>query len=229
MPASAESHFPACTFTLSSALPHGLLPSVNSGLCYCSCFLHEARPNPIAAGLPLPCAPRESTSHLGAGCLSTHLSPIDLGAWPGAFSDRGSLLSDWGRGGPGVTQARHRDLNIRTHVMNLRRAISFSISLTNLKKITMAMETIQRVFGAIFGLGIIETHSPGGRQGGGEQAPRYWWSWHCLITAQMQGNLTVLGATSSPRADTTKSLSGPEAALVRCGCQPRAGQAPAEH
>lgn len=108
MPASAESHFPACTFTLSSALPHGLLPSVNSGLCYCSCFLHEARPNPIAAGLPLPCAPRETTSHLGAGCLSTHLSPIDLGAWPGAFSDTGSLLSDWGRGGsrghPGEAQ-----------------------------------------------------------------------------------------------------------------------------
>ena len=52
----------------------------------------------------------------------------------------------------------------------------------------MAMETTQRVFGAIFSLGIIETHSPGGRQGGGEQAPPILvvlaLSYHCTNAGQ---------------------------------------------
>lgn len=33
-----------------------------------------------------------------AGCL--HMSPMALGSWPGAFSDSGPLLSDWGWGRP---------------------------------------------------------------------------------------------------------------------------------
>ena len=60
----------------------------------------------------------------------------------------------------------------------------------------------------------------------GSRAPRYWWSGHHLITAQMQGSLTVSGTTSSPRADTTKSLSRPEAAWARCGYQPRRARCP---
>ena len=61
---------------------------------------------------------------------------------------------------------------------------------------------------------------------GAGHSPRYWWSGHHLITAQMQGSLTVSGTTSSPRADTTKSLSGPKAAWARCGHQPRRARCP---
>lgn len=109
-----------------------------------------------------------------------------------------------------VTEKRHRDLSIRTNRMNLQKATSFFMPSADLKNTTMAMETTERVCGTICTLGIIEAHSPRGRQGGGEQAPRYWWSGHRLITAQTQGKLTVSGAASSSQADT-----------ARCGHQPR--------
>lgn len=126
-----------------------------------------------------------------------------------------------------ATQVRRRDLNIRTKKMNSQRAISFSLSLPNLKK--KNYNGYQKHITCLALSGAWGLSRPTVLVAGrvvGSRAPRYWWSGHHLITALMQGSLTVSGTISSPQADTTKSLSGPEAAWARCGHQPRRARCP---
>lgn len=79
--------------------------------------------------------------------------------------------------------------DLRTNKTNLQEAPYFSISLPNLKNNYNAYGSHIKCIWCYLYLGVIKAHSPCGRQG-----PRYWWSGHLLITAQMLADSTVLGA-----------------------------------
>lgn len=159
-----------------------------------------------------------------AVCL--HMSPMGLGAWLGAFSDSGPLLSDWGWGRPSHPGEGPRPEHPNKQ-NELAEGNSFSLSLPNLKKKLQWLSKPHNMCLALSGAwGLSRPTVLMASRVVGSRAPRYWWSGHHLITAQMQGSLTVSGTTSSPRADTTKSLSRPEAAWARCGYQPRRARCP---
>lgn len=78
--------------------------------------------------------------------------------------------------------------------MNFQRTILFFHIITKLEKIYNGYENHIVCVWRYLQLGDYRGPQSPWQEGGGEKSPRYWWSGHCLITTQTQGNLTVSGA-----------------------------------
>lgn len=79
--------------------------------------------------------------------------------------------------------------------MNFQRTILFFHIITKLEKTYNGYENHVACVWRYLQLGDYRGPQSPWQTGGGEKPPRYWWSGHCLITIQTQGNLTVLGAS----------------------------------
>lgn len=121
-----------------------------------------------------------------AVCL--HMFPMARGSWPGAFSDSGPRLSDWGWAHPS-----HPGEAPRPEYPNKKNELAegnliFPIITKLEKKKLQWLSKAHNVFGSIWSLGIIKAHSPRGRQVGGEQGPPILVVWapsyHCTNAGQ---------------------------------------------